>query len=217
MKNADKSFEEIWDQVPPDYYQRGVRENILQRFWHGNKLKLVTRAIKSQNENPKNILDVGCASGWFLSELNKEFEKTEAFGIDVYKRAIEYGKKKYKNINLKKADAHKIPYSSNSFDVIICNEVLEHVEDPDKVLKEMIRVLKKDGVLVVEIDTGNWLFKLVWFFWTNVRKGVWRDSHVHVFNTDKLRRLFLNNGLKIEKENFFNFAMAVVFTLKKNN
>lgn len=215
MKNQDKSFEEIWDQVPPNYYQKGIEKNILQNIWHKNKLKYVVWAIKSQNKDPQNILDVGCASGWLLSELKKEFKKTEAFGIDVYGKAIDYGKKLYKNINLKKANAHKIPYPDKSFDVIVCSEVLEHVEDPDKVIKEMKRVLRRNGSLVVEIDTGNWLFKFVWFFWTNVRKGVWRDSHIHIFNTDKLKKYFIKNGLKIEKINFFNFSMAVVFTLRK--
>lgn len=217
MKNHDKSFEEIWHQVPPDYYQRGIEKNILQRIWHKNKLKYVVWAIRSQNKDPRNILDVGCASGWFLSELKEEFKKADAFGIDVYGKAIDYGKKKYKNVSLRKADAHKIPFQSNTFDIIVCCEVLEHVENPDQVIKEMKRVLGRNGVLVVEIDTGNWLFKLVWYFWTNLRKGVWRDAHIYLFNIEKLQKLFRSNGFKIKTTSFFNLSMAVVFTLKKNN
>lgn len=215
MKNHDKSFEEIWHQVPPDYYQHGVQKNILQRIWHINKLSFVTQVIKSENNNPRNILDVGCASGWFLAQLKKEFRGSEAFGIDVYGKAIDYGKKIYKNIHLKKADAHKIPFPGNSFDVIVCCEVLEHVENPEQVIREMKRVLRRNGTLVVEIDTGNWLFKLVWYFWTNLRKGVWRDSHIHIFNTERLKKLFVKNGLKMNQIQFFNFSMAVIFTLKK--
>lgn len=216
MKN-NKSFEEIWHQVPPDYYQKGVEKNLFQKIWHTNKLMYVISAIKSQNQNPQKILDVGCASGWFLYQLKREFEKSDAFGIDVYGKAIDYGKKKYKSLKLKKADAHKIPHPNNSFDVIVCCEVLEHVEDPDKVIKEMKRVIKENGTIIVEIDTGNWLFKLAWFFWTSVRKGVWRDAHVHKFDTEKLKKLFLINGLKLKNTMLFNLSMAVVFTLKKNN
>lgn len=215
MKNH-KSFEEIWDQVPPDYYQEGIKKNILQRLWHRNKLNNVVSAIKSKYTNPLSILDVGSASGWFLSELKKEFKNSECVGIDTYKAAINYGKKKYKNIKLVRTDAHKIPFKENTFEVIVCCEVLEHVEEPEIVIKEMRRILKKNGTLIVEIDTGNWLFKLIWYFWTNLRKGVWRDSHIHSFSVEKLKRLFVKNGLKIKEMKIFNLSMAVVFVLEKN-
>lgn len=215
MKNH-KSFEEIWDQVPPDYYQEGIKKNILQRLWHRNKLNNVVSAIKLKYINPLNILDVGSASGWFLSELKKEFKNSECVGIDTHKAAINYGKKKYKNIKLVRADAHKIPFKENTFEVIVCCEVLEHVEEPEVVIKEMKRVLKRNGRLIIEIDTGNWLFKLIWYFWTNLRKGVWRDSHIHSFSVEKLKRLFVKNGLKIKEMKIFNLSMAVVFVLEKN-
>lgn len=215
MRNH-KSFEEIWDQVPPDYYQEGVKKNILQRLWHINKLKNVINSIKLRHTNPLNILDVGSASGWFLYELKKEFGNAECVGIDVYKKAIDYGKRKYKNIKLVKADAHKIPFKDREFEVIICCEVLEHVEEPEVVIKEMRRVLKENGTLIVEIDTSNWLFKLIWYFWTNLRKGVWRDSHVHSFSVEELKKLFVKNGLRIKEVRIFNLSMAVVFVLEKN-
>lgn len=211
-----KSFEEIWDQVPPDYYQKGVKRNILQWIWHSNKLRNVAGSIREVKKNPKNILDVGSASGWFLHELKKKFANTDCTGIDVYKKAIDYGKERYSNIELLKGDAHKIPFKDASFEVIVCCEVLEHVENPEAVIKEMKRVLKKNGSIIIEIDTGNWLFKFVWFFWTNLRKGVWRDSHVHSFSVKKLEKLFIDNDLKIKQTKIFNFSLAVVFTLEKN-
>jgi len=215
MKNH-KSFEEIWDQVPPDYYQKGVKKNMLQKLWHKNKLKNVINSIKLKHANPFNILDVGSASGWFLYELKKEFRNSDCVGIDVYKKAVDYGKERYKNIKLLTADAHDIPFKNGAFEIIVCCEVLEHVENPELVIKEMKRVLKRTGSIIVEIDTGNWLFKLIWYFWTNLRKGVWRDSHVHSFSVEKLKRLFLKNGLKIKKMKIFNLSMAVVFVLEKN-
>lgn len=215
MKKA-KTFEEIWDQVPPDYYQEGVKKNIFQWIWHSNKLRNVLTSIKEENSNPSTILDVGAASGWFLHELKKKFDNADCTGIDVYGKAIDYGKKKYKDIKLLRADAHKLPFKDESFEVIVCCEVLEHVENSEAVIREMKRVLKKNGSIIVEIDTENFLFKIVWYFWTTLRKGVWRDSHVHSFGVKKLKTLFIKEGLKIKSMKIFNFSMAVVFTLKKN-
>src|SRR3989344_3527667 len=107
MHFHDKSLEEIWHDVPPDYYQKGVKNNILQRQWHQGKLKATLSLAPS---DPKKILDVGCASGWFLSEIARKYNNAECTGIDVYDDAIEYGKKKYKKLNLVRADGHKIPF-----------------------------------------------------------------------------------------------------------
>lgn len=212
-----KTLEEIWHQVPPNYYQKGVSENFLQKLWHTNKLNIVSRAVSKEIQNPKNILDVGCASGWFLDQISKEFPKAKCVGIDIYKNAIVYGRKKYKHLNLVYGDGHRLPFKSNSFDVVICTEVLEHVENPDIVISQIRRVLKKNGVGVVEMDSGNLLFKTIWFWWTNIKKGIWQDAHIQSFNLNKLENVLKRNGLKIINKKIFNFSMAVAFTVNKSS
>lgn len=208
-------LDEVIHQVPVDYYQNGVNNNKLQQVWHTRKLARVVWAIKKFHPNPKKILDVGVASGWFLSNVVKQFDKLDGVGIDIYKEAIDYGKNKYKNLIFKVSDAHKLLFPNSSFDVVICCEVLEHVVDPNKVVKEMKRVLSDDGVLIVEIDSGNFLFKIVWYWWTNMRKGVWRDSHIHPFTISRLEELFVKNNLIIKEKKIFNLTMAVIFVLQK--
>lgn len=191
MSKKSKDLEEIWEQVPPDYYQKGVRTNLLQKLWHTRKLEAILKLIDIR---PTSILDVGCASGWFLNEISKRYPNARCAGIDIYSNAILYGKKGYKNLYLLKADAHSIPFPGNSFNVVICTEVLEHVSNPEKVLQEIKRVLKSNGIAIVEMDTGNWIFKFIWHIWTNMFRGVWRDSHIHSFNTQKLKNLILKNN-----------------------
>lgn len=210
-----KHLDQILHQVPVDYYQSGVKSNSFQRIWHTNKLKNVLAMIKLASFKPKKILDVGCASGWFLSEVSRAFPKASCHGVDLYKEAISYGSKRYKKLHLKQADAHILPFDDSVFDTIICCEVLEHVENPKQVLKEIRRVMTSDGSLVVEIDSGNFLFKLVWYWWTSLKKGVWVDAHVHSFNIDKLNKLFEESGLTLVRKKTFNSSMGVVFLLKK--
>jgi len=85
-----KNFEKIWNSVPPNYYQKGVKNNFLQRLWHTRKLSVV---LSLMNNRHKNILDVGSASGWFLSQIAAKYPTGKHTGIDVHKKAIEYGKK----------------------------------------------------------------------------------------------------------------------------
>jgi ubiquinone/menaquinone biosynthesis C-methylase UbiE len=210
-------LEEIIHQVPVDYYQNGVANNFFQRMWHTRKLSQVVSAIRKYSPKPKKILDVGVASGWFLSEVIREFPQAQGYGVDVYKEAIDYGKDKYKNLQLSVSDAHVLPFKDKTFDVIISCEVLEHVVNPDKVVKEMKRVLTNDGIVIIEIDSGSFLFKIVWHWWTNMRKGVWRDSHIHPFNIHMLEDLFTKNNLVIEKKKIFNWTMAVIFVLRRKD
>ncbi|MDP3941484.1 MAG: class I SAM-dependent methyltransferase [bacterium] len=207
-------LEEIWHQVPADYYQHGVETNMLQRKWHMGKLQVTLGLLKQHA--PKKILDVGSASGWFLSELKKRYPNAGCVGVDVYIPAIDYAKKTYPNISFRMADAHKLPFKDNSFDVVVCTEVLEHVVHPEEVISEIERILRPGGIAIVEMDSGNMLFKLVWYWWTNLRHGVWKDSHIHVFNATILERLLKCGTLRVLEKKMFNYSMAVAFVLTKD-
>lgn len=212
MKNL--SHKHVIEQVPPDYYQKGIKENFFQRTWHTNKLREVLGEIKNL-DSFRNILDVGCASGWFLSEISKKYPKASYYGIDIYDKGIGFAKKKYPKFEFRVADAHKIPYKNNFFDLIVCTEVLEHVDDPRAVLLEIKRVLRRGGMALIELDSGSWLFSVIWFLWRKGKGNVWNEAHVHSFNTKKLERMSLDCGFKILKKKRFNLGMAMVFALQK--
>lgn len=215
VKDSPTNLEKIWNQVPVDYYQNGISNNILQRLWHNGKLKAVTQLIEDSGVSPKKIIDVGCASGWFLSKLWEKYPKASHTGIDVYKPAIEYGQRVYNRLKLICVDGHNLPFKDKSFDLVTCTEVLEHVQDPKKILLEIKRVLTPKGEAIIEMDSGNFLFRIAWYWWTNLRRGVWRDSHIHTFNADVLQNLILKSGFLIVRKETFNLKMAVAFVLKK--
>lgn len=213
MNLSRKELENIFKEVPVDYYQKGIQKNTLQRLWHTGKLRNI---LSLAEKNPDNILDVGCASGWFLNEVSKKFPKAKCFGIDLYEDAIKYGKRRYKKLNLVTADAHKIPFKDSTFELVICSEVLEHVLDSKKVVKEIRRVLAPNGIALIEMDSGNILFKTVWHWWTHMRKGVWKHAHLHPFDKRKLEKVIGEGGLIIVKKKSFNFTMAVAYKTKKS-
>lgn len=212
MSNRQHNHSHIIQQVPVDYYQVSIKNNFLQQIWHTNKLKNVLNYIPISS---KKILDVGCASGWFVFQVAKAFRKARCFGIDIYKEAIAYAQKEYPHIEFKVADAHKIPYKSSAFDTVICTEVLEHVDDPEAVLLEIKRVLKKRGRLAVELDSASLLFSIVWFAWRKFNGKVWNESHVHSFNIKKLEKLAKKCGFLVVEKKHFNLGMAMVFVLEK--
>lgn len=104
------------------------------------------KILKERSKHAKKILDVGCSDGSRLTHLDK---KAKLFGVDYSKNAISIGQKKYKNIKLFFGDAEKIPFTDSYFDLVYTAYTIEHLENPDKVIDEMIRVTKKNGLLVI--------------------------------------------------------------------
>lgn len=206
-----KNHKHIIEQVPTNYYQEGIKKNFFQRLWHVNKLNEALDFIK--NEKKERILDVGCASGWFISEISKRYPKSSCFGIDIYEKGIKEGKKYYPKIKFQVSDAHKIPYKNESFNIITCTEVLEHVDDPKTVLLEIRRVLKKDGFAIIELDSGSLLFSLIWYIWIKTKGKIWNESHLHSFNVKKLEKLIISCNFKIQGRKKFNFGMAMMFKI----
>jgi ubiquinone/menaquinone biosynthesis C-methylase UbiE len=121
---------------------------------------------------------------------------------DVCDKAIVYAKKQYKKLEFLQADGHTIPLPKQSQDLVMCNEVLEHVVDPMLVLSEIKRVMKRDGYAIIEMDSGNWMFKLVWHWWTHMRHGVWEDAHIQIFNEKKLELQIRKSGFEIINKRF---------------
>lgn len=208
-----ENLERIWNQVPANYYQGGVKNNLFQNLWHGRKISLAKEILR--NLKFKNCLDVGCASGYMISEIAKAFPSPEYSGLDIYTKAILHAKKLYPHIKFKVASASNIPFKKNAFDLILFYETIEHVEDPEVCLKEIKRVLKKDGHLILTMDSGSLLFRIIWFFWEKSYGKIWQGAHLHPFHHKELENLIKNVGFKIKKKIFSHLGMEVTFVLTK--
>lgn len=97
----------------------------------------------------KKILEVCCGQGGTAPYLPKNANFT---GIDLSDAAIELAKQHfadYPNYKFQQMDACELTFDNNTFDVVIAKEAIEHVPDPLKMLKEVYRVLKPNGKLVI--------------------------------------------------------------------
>ena len=143
-------------------------------------------------------LDLGSGEGIWMMELSKR--KANVYGVDVSLDAL----KNTQNIltannlgsKIVQGNAQRIPFKSNSFDQIMCVEVLEHVEDPGKIFSEVGRCLKKDGQFVITVPNELYLVKSVLPF--DLRSHTKAMGHVSAgINYETLKKLAEENGLKI--------------------
>ena len=129
------------------------------------------------------VLDIGCGLGEFL-ELYKN-----SCGIDINSYCVDYCKEK--GLNAKIGSATRIPYKDKSFDGIFCLCVLEHLKRPELAIKEIYRVLKSGGKLILIVPTE-----------CGFRKDC---THIKFWNKNNIKKLLEKFNFKIEKIRYFPF------------
>ena len=99
-----------------------------------------------ENENYKDILDLGCGKARYTKKLINEYQNKKFYCIDLSKKVLETI-----NLNVEKKEGSilNIPYENESFDFIYITEALEHCIDLDNAIKEITRVLRKNGKIIV--------------------------------------------------------------------
>ncbi len=203
MSSRARVAYELHKRVPADWYETSVKDNLFQRFWHWRRRENVGMFIKNMSGN---VLDIGSCDGYFTYDVLKRSQAKHITGIDVLDHAIAYAQKRYskvKKLSFQYGEAHALPFAKQSFDNIICLEALEHVEDPRIVLKEMKRVLKKDGRIYILIPAENMLFKIIWPVWTLWRGKIWKGSHLHQYEKDQVLTYMREAGFEVEVNHRF--------------
>src|SRR5262249_22448787 len=104
----------------------------------------------------RSVLDVGCGTGYGSSILASSARKV--VGLDISNEAITFAQDHYQRANLQflVADCSRLSLKAESIEGIVCFEVIEHLVDQEAFLRELQRVLKEDGLLV--ISTPNRIF-----------------------------------------------------------
>jgi SAM-dependent methyltransferase len=134
-------------------------EMVEDRHWWFNARRDVIKSFLRKYlpaEKKGRVLEAGCGTGHILSDLGEEWE---VFGIDINERALESCRKKGIE-NVRRSSIMDITFESETFDAVVCSDVLYHemVSDDEKALKEIYRVCKKGGVLLIFEPAFEWLW-----------------------------------------------------------
>lgn len=170
-----------------DNYKKHTSGNPLKRFFIRNFFNILLSQIK--NLKIESVLDVGCGEGFTLNKLKENNIGKKHEGVDYAKEAIVIGSKLYPKLNLHQGNIYDLKYKDNSFDLVICSEVLEHLENPQKALKELARVSKKYLVLSVPNEPFFYLFN-----YTQWGKDI---GHINKWTSREFKKL-VNKQRKIK-------------------
>jgi 2-polyprenyl-3-methyl-5-hydroxy-6-metoxy-1,4-benzoquinol methylase len=179
----------------PTNFVKHTSKNPLQKFLINNFFSSLISLLKPLNA--KSILDAGCGEGFTMDKLLKEKVTSNIEGVEYSKEAIALGKKLYPSLTIRQGSVYNLPYKDRSFDLVICTEVLEHLKDPTKALKEMLRVTKKYLI----ISTPNEPFFMLGNFLRgkNLSRLGNDPGHINHWSCLGLKIYLEKNGLTIKK------------------
>jgi ubiquinone/menaquinone biosynthesis C-methylase UbiE len=158
------------------------------------------KIIKNVPSQATKMLDAGFGTGVYSFTLANKITAIDAIDIDIQK--IDYVSKinPFKNIRFQRMDLTNLAFEDSIFDLIVCSEVLEYIENYQSAFSELARVLKKGGVLLLTvpydpdrqhaIDNGYY-------------------GHVHTGYTEKdIQDLCIKNGLTMVRNEGYSYYLA---------
>lgn len=181
MNKVSKHYEDFW-------YERNEKFEDYPR----------NLSLKEFFKAKEKVLDVGCGDGTVGEYLIKNYN-CEVYGIDISKSAVEKAKKKNVKAVLGSSE-ERLPFENETFDSVFWGDNAEHLFDPLSTAKEIKRVLKKDGRLILSCpNMGYWRYRLYYLLngklpdteWTG--HAPWQWSHIRFFNLDILK-LFIKEA-----------------------
>lgn len=173
-----------------DNYRKHTSKNPAQRMLLDNFLNTLIYLVSPLD--PKDVLDVGCGEGFTLKKFYELKIGNNLEGIDSLETAIKIGKKVHPFLKLQQGSAYKLPYKDDSFDLVICTEVLEHLDNPKKALEEIERVASKFVLLSVPNEpifmASNFLRGKNWSRWGN------DIEHINHWSSSSFQQFIIHNS-----------------------
>jgi len=162
--------------------------------------------ISKISKSVESILDVGCGRAWVAKHYLPKGVNVYSLDISVTNpaKAIEI----YPSVNHDGivGDSFHLPFTGESIDCIIASEIIEHVINPAALVKELFRVVKKDGELII---TTPYKEKIIYYLCIHCNQKTPTNAHLHSFDETKLEGLFSENGLEEFSYNTFGNKLLI--------
>ena len=198
------------DNISGPYYDdifhlnRGV-----QSKWHHLKFARFNKEIPVNSIH----LDVGCGPGTFIGTLKNKCFST---GVDILPEFLNIAKARYKternNFLQISKKAPKLNFEDNTFDVITCIEVIEHIEknEGEELLQEMWRVLRPGGRLLLSTPNYNSAWPLIELLVNHLGKISYKHQHIVKFNRNSLCKTLESLGSAHIRINSYMFLAPFI-------
>lgn len=161
-------------------------------WWHTSKRALIKQFILGKH---LTVLIVGIGGGLLCHELKRKGYKV--IGVDISLLSCKYAFKYWKTPVIKCELENTLPFKESSFDLIIIADVLEHLNNDQKILHEIHRCLKPYGTVIITVPAYNHL----WSLWDD------RLAHKRRYCLAELKEKMIKANISLEKLTYYNMML----------
>lgn len=171
------------------------KEKYLDRHKFSRRYQFALTLFKDWSRG--KVLEIGCGDGFFLRRLVPLGYEVE--GIDIFPEYTRRGC----DVNVMCHDVNLgLPYQDCTFDYVVCFETISHLVDPPTFLNEVMRVLRDDGIFLLEsVNAACWRYRISFLFArTESFELIWevhKGSHLHIYSLNSLKRLLESRGYDV--------------------
>lgn len=186
-------------------FQKQVFERYQVKDHKERSDKVITSIISTiiagkNSKRSSKILDVGCGGGQLLETFAKT-SNIELYGVDIAENALKMARKRGYEVFLYEAESENMPFKSNIFDIVVMNDLLEHIVEPDVLLKEAHRVLENDGNLIISVPNisqpVSW-FMQIFLDLPPMQSARYKSVHIRDYTLRLLRIVLKLNGFEVK-------------------
>ena len=168
-----------------------------KNFWFRVRNQLIMWALGKYFPKKDHLLEVGCGTGFVLSEIESQFPTMGVAGSEIHINGLNFAQNRLKRAKLWQMDARNIPFE-NEFDVIGAFDVLEHIKEDERVLQQMYKAIIPGGGIVLTVPQHP-------FLWSVADEHA---SHERRYTSDELCRKVKKAGFTtVRATSFVSFLL----------
>lgn len=177
------------------------------------------RLIYNKIESWSNVLDAGCATGYFAKKLKEK--KCNVWGIEIDSFASQKARKYCEKVFVGDIEKEKsLPFRKHFFDYILLMDILEHLKNPSSALQIFVPYLKKEGKIIISVPNVAFLsirLALLRGKFTYQKLGIMDETHLRFFTRKTLLDMIEKTGLHIEEVDVSSGFSQITFVGKYLN
>ncbi|NWG09263.1 MAG: methyltransferase domain-containing protein [Nitrososphaerales archaeon] len=168
-------------------------------WWHRKRLKHIESYLRDSFNIPKatNFLDVGCAEGYYIGLVSSINSGVYCVGVDISPSCTKKAKSRNRDSDFVVCDAESLPFRENSFGIVLCSEVLEHLLNPVEALKGLLSTTR--DYLILSFPGHSLLYKIMTSI-PSLRRAINRSFALRIGHISEVTLRSLKDLISVYKE-----------------